>query len=43
MRIWLDRKLIDWLLALRRPGEAYSDIIMRLVEIEARQGVSPST
>jgi hypothetical protein len=35
-RIWLDRELIDRLLAHRGPGEAYSDIIMRLVEIKAR-------
>jgi predicted CopG family antitoxin len=36
MRIWLDRQFIDRLLALRRPGEGYSDIILRLVKIEAQ-------
>jgi hypothetical protein len=32
MRIWLDRKFIDRLLALRRPGENYSDVILRLAK-----------
>ena len=36
MRIWLDRKFLDRLLAHGRPGEGYSDIILRLVKIEAQ-------
>jgi predicted CopG family antitoxin len=36
MRIWLDRNFIDRLLAHRRSGEGYSDIILRLVKIEAQ-------
>jgi hypothetical protein len=35
-RIWLDRKFVDWLLTRRRPGEGYSDIILRLVKIEVQ-------
>jgi hypothetical protein len=35
-RIWLDRKFLDGLLAHRRPGEGYSDIILRLVQTEAQ-------
>ena len=32
MRISLDRKFVDRLLVLRRPGESYSDVILRLAE-----------
>jgi hypothetical protein len=28
--IWLDKPVVDRLGALRRPGESYSDVIMRL-------------
>jgi hypothetical protein len=35
-RIWLDRKFLDRLLAYRRPGEGYSDIIQRLIGIEGQ-------
>jgi hypothetical protein len=34
--IWLDGVWIDRLGAMRRPGESYSDVIMRLVEPEVR-------
>jgi predicted CopG family antitoxin len=30
LRISLDRKIVDRVLELRRPGESYSDVIMRL-------------
>jgi predicted CopG family antitoxin len=30
LRISLDRKFVDRILELRRPGESYSDVIMRL-------------
>ena len=30
MRISVDRKFVDRLLELRRPGESYSDVILRL-------------
>jgi hypothetical protein len=30
MRIWLDRRIVDGLRALRGPGESYSDVILRL-------------
>jgi hypothetical protein len=33
--IWLDPRVVDRLSALRGPGESYSDVILRLVEIEA--------
>jgi len=35
--IWLDQAVVDRLAAMRRPGESYSDVIVRLVEIEARR------
>jgi len=34
--IWLDAAVLDRLSAMRRPGESYSDVILRLVELEAR-------
>jgi predicted CopG family antitoxin len=30
LRIWVDRRFLDELLAARRPGENYSDVILRL-------------
>ena len=35
--VWLESAIVDKLEAMRRPGESYSDVIMRLVEIEAGQ------
>jgi predicted CopG family antitoxin len=32
IRISLDRKFVDRLLELRRPGESYSDVILRLAK-----------
>jgi hypothetical protein len=32
MRIWLDRKFVDRLQALRGPGESYSDVILRVAK-----------
>jgi hypothetical protein len=40
--IWIEARPLDKLAALRGPGESYSDVILRLTELEARQGVSPS-
>jgi hypothetical protein len=37
--VWLETAIVDKLTALRGPrgpGESYSDVILRLVEIEAR-------
>jgi hypothetical protein len=34
IRIWLDRQYVDRLGQMRRAGESYSDVIMRLVETE---------
>ena len=34
--VWLERSVVNRLRALRGPGESYSDVILRLVEIEAR-------
>jgi hypothetical protein len=28
--VWLDRAVVDRLGAMRRPGESYSDVILRL-------------
>jgi hypothetical protein len=33
--IWVERPLLDRLAAMRGRGESYSDVILRLVEIEA--------
>jgi hypothetical protein len=33
--IWIEARAIDKLTALRRADESYSDVILRLVEIEA--------
>jgi hypothetical protein len=33
--IWLEAAMVDRLGAMRRPGESYSDVSLRLVEIEA--------
>jgi len=33
--IWLERRALDHLDALRQPGEGYSDVILRMAEIEA--------
>jgi hypothetical protein len=32
MRIWIDRKFLDWVLARRSSGETYSDVILRLAK-----------
>jgi hypothetical protein len=34
--IWVERAAADGSFALRGPGESYSDVILRLVEIEAK-------
>jgi hypothetical protein len=34
--IRLEPHVLDRLRAMRRPGESYSDVILRLVEVEAR-------
>jgi hypothetical protein len=34
--VWLERITCDKLARLRGPGESYSDVILRLVESEAR-------
>ena len=34
--IWVEAAVADRLMAMRRPGESYSDVILRLVEIEAK-------
>jgi len=38
--IWLDAAVVDRLSAMPRPGESYSDVILRLVELEARSKLS---
>ena len=32
IRVWLDRRFVDRLKALRGPGESYSDVILRLAK-----------
>jgi hypothetical protein len=31
-RVWVPRTIVERLLALREPGETFSDVILRLVE-----------
>jgi hypothetical protein len=38
--VWLDRSVVAHLRALRRPGESYSDVILRLGKIEAKRAAS---
>lgn len=33
--MWVEPSVVDRLTALRRPGESLSDVILRLVEMEA--------
>ena len=33
--IWLEAAFLDRLRAMRRPGESYSDVILRLAQLEA--------
>ena len=33
--VWLEAAVVDRLAAMRGPGESYSDVILRLIEIEA--------
>lgn len=35
--IWIEAHIVNRLAALRGPGEGYSDVILRLVELEARR------
>jgi hypothetical protein len=35
-QIWIDARVADRLAAMRGPGESYSDVILRLVELEGR-------
>lgn len=35
--VWLETPIVDRLGAMRGPGESYSDVILRLVELEAGQ------
>jgi hypothetical protein len=34
--VWLDHAVVARLRAMRGPGESYSDVIPRLIELEAR-------
>lgn len=33
--VWLEARVVNKLAAMRGPGESYSEVILRLVEIEA--------
>ena len=35
--IWIEAAIVDRLGAMRGPGESYSDVILRLVDMEAGQ------
>jgi predicted CopG family antitoxin len=34
--IWVEAAVLERLTAMRRPGESYSDVILRLTELEAQ-------
>jgi hypothetical protein len=38
--IWLDRAVVDRLRSLRGAGESFSDVILRLVETDARPSLA---
>jgi hypothetical protein len=33
IRVWLDRKFVERLAALRGPGDSYSEVILRLAKV----------
>ncbi len=33
--VWLETAVVNRLMAMRGPGESYSDVILRLIEVEA--------
>ena len=35
--IWLEAAIVDKLAAMRGPGESFSDVILRLVELDGRR------
>jgi hypothetical protein len=41
-QIWLEPRILNKLRYLRGPGESYSDVILRLVEIEAMRAENAS-
>ena len=43
VRLTLDRKTLDWLTALRGPGESYSDVILRLAKPYLNRDCGPSS
>jgi hypothetical protein len=38
--VWLAATVVDRLAAMRGPGESYSDVILRLVDLEIRRRAS---
>ena len=36
--VWLETAIVDRLGVMRGPGESYSDVILRLAELEAKRG-----
>ena len=43
VRLTLDRKTLDWLTALRGPGESYGDVILRLAKPYLNRDCGPSS
>jgi hypothetical protein len=41
--IWLEAAVVNRLRAMRKPGESNSDVILRLVEMEAKGGTASRT
>jgi hypothetical protein len=42
-QVWLATTIVNRLVTLREPGESYSDVILRLVELETGRRLSSST
>jgi len=38
LQIWLDAAVVDRLAAMRRPGESFSDVILRLFQLTGTTG-----
>jgi hypothetical protein len=37
VHVWLEPRIVDRLAAMRGPGDSYSEVILRLCEVEATQ------
>ena len=36
MHVWLEPRIVDQLAAMRGPGDSFSDVVLRLCELESQ-------